>query len=76
MSAAEDEKELTLVDHLVELRDRILKALVAIVVIFLCLFPFANEIYVFIATPLISALPENSSMIAIDPTAPFSPRSN
>ncbi|MCB1670398.1 MAG: twin-arginine translocase subunit TatC [Gammaproteobacteria bacterium] len=71
MSAAEDEKELTLVDHLVELRDRILKALVAIVVIFLCLFPFANEIYVFIATPLISALPENSSMIAIDPTAPF-----
>jgi len=71
MSSAEDEKELTLIDHLVELRDRILKALVAVVVIFLCLFPFANEIYVFIADPLISALPENSSMIAIDPTSPF-----
>ncbi len=71
MSSAEDDKELTLVDHLVELRDRILKALVAVVVIFLCLFPFANEIYVFIADPLIAALPENSSMIAIDPTSPF-----
>jgi sec-independent protein translocase protein TatC len=71
MSSAEDEKELTLIDHLVELRDRILKALVAVVVIFLCLFPFANEIYVFIADPLISALPENASMIAIDPTSPF-----
>lgn len=71
MSSAEEEKELTLIDHLVELRDRILKAMVAVVVIFLCLFPFANEIYVFIADPLISALPENASMIAIDPTAPF-----
>ena len=71
MTTAEDEKELTLVDHLIELRDRILKSLVAVVLFFLCLFPFANEIYTFVAEPLISALPENSSMIAIDPTSPF-----
>jgi sec-independent protein translocase protein TatC len=71
MAAAEEEKELTLVDHLIELRDRILKSLVAIVVLFLALFAFSNEIYTYVAEPLISALPENSSMIAIDPTSPF-----
>ena len=42
MAAAEEEKELTLVDHLIELRDRILKSLVAIVVLFLALFAFSN----------------------------------
>jgi sec-independent protein translocase protein TatC len=71
MAAAEEEKELTLIDHLIELRDRILKSLVAIVVLFLALFSFSNEIYTYVADPLISALPEGSSMIAIDPTSPF-----
>jgi len=71
MSSAEDEKELTLIDHLVELRDRILKSLVAVVVLFLALFYFANDIYTYVAAPLISALPEGTSMIAVDPTAPF-----
>ena len=71
MTSAEDEKELTLVDHLVELRDRIIKCLVVLVVLFLALFYFANDIYTYVAEPLISALPENTSMIAIDPTAPF-----
>ena len=71
MTSAEDEKELTLIDHLVELRDRILKSMVAVVVLFLALFAFANEIYTYVAEPLISVLPEGSSMIAIDPTSPF-----
>lgn len=71
MSSAEEEKELTLIDHLVELRDRILKSLVAIVVMFLALFYFSNDIYTYVAEPLISALPEGTNMIAIDPTAPF-----
>ncbi len=71
MASAEEEKELTLVDHLIELRDRILKSIIAIVVLFLALFAFSNEIYTYVAEPLISALPENSSMIAIDPTSPF-----
>lgn len=71
MSSAEEEKELTLIDHLVELRDRILKCLVAVVVLFLALFYFANDIYTYVAEPLIAALPEGSSMIAIDPTSPF-----
>ena len=71
MVSAEDEKELTLIDHLVELRDRILKCVTAIVVFFLALFYWANDIYNYVALPLIQALPEGSSMIAIDPTSPF-----
>ena len=69
--SAEYEKELTLIDHLVELRDRILKCVTAIVVFFLALFYWANDIYNYVALPLIQALPEGSSMIAIDPTSPF-----
>ena len=71
MTSAEDEKELTLIDHLVELRDRIMKSLIAVVVLFLALFYFANDIYTYVASPLISALPEGTSMIAVDPTSPF-----
>ncbi|HJN94450.1 MAG: twin-arginine translocase subunit TatC [Gammaproteobacteria bacterium] len=71
MTSAEDEKELTLIDHLVELRDRILKCIVAIVVLFLALFTWADQIYLFVAGPLLDVLPEGTSMIAIDPTSPF-----
>ncbi|MDX1491602.1 MAG: twin-arginine translocase subunit TatC [Pseudohongiellaceae bacterium] len=65
------EKELTLIDHLIELRDRLIKSIASIFIIFLCLFYFANDIYTFVADPLISVLPENMGMIAIDPTSPF-----
>ncbi len=71
MSSAEDEKELTLIDHLIELRDRIFKCLIAVLILFLALFAFANDIYTYVATPLLDALPEGSTMIAIDPTSPF-----
>jgi len=71
MTSAEDEKELTLIDHLIELRDRFLKCLLAIIILFLALFAFSNDIYTYVATPLLDALPEGSSMIAIDPTSPF-----
>ena len=71
MTSAEDEKELTLIDHLIELRDRIIRCLLAIIILFLALFAFANDIYTYVATPLLDALPEGSTMIAIDPTSPF-----
>ncbi|MCH7816135.1 MAG: twin-arginine translocase subunit TatC [Proteobacteria bacterium] len=71
MTSAEDKKELTLIDHLVELRDRILRCIIALVVLFLALFAFRNDIYTFVATPLLDALPEGATMIAIDPTSPF-----
>ena len=47
MSPEEEEKELTLIDHLIELRDRIFKCLLAILILFLALFAFANDIYTY-----------------------------
>ena len=63
--------ELSLIDHLIELRNRLVKCVVAVLVLFLGLFYFANDIYTYVAQPMIAALPENTSMIAVDPTAPF-----
>lgn len=65
------EKEFTLIDHLIELRNRLIKAIASIFIIFLSLFYFANDIYTFVADPLMSVLPEGMGMIAIDPTSPF-----
>ena len=64
-------KEQPLIDHLVELRGALLKALVFVLLLFVLLLPFANTIYEFIATPLIAKLPENSSMIATEVASPF-----
>jgi sec-independent protein translocase protein TatC len=57
--------------HLVELRDRLLRIVVAILLIFLCLFYWANDIYTYLAGPLTRHLPEGSQMIAIDVASPF-----
>lgn len=59
------------VSHLVELRDRILRSLLAVVVLILILVPFANDLYVFFAKPLMAALPEGTSMISTEPHGPF-----
>lgn len=60
-----------LVMHLIELRNRLLYCVMAVVVAFLALFYFANDIYTFVATPLQVFLPDNSSMIATEVAAPF-----
>lgn len=57
--------------HLVELRDRLLKAVLAVLLVFLPLSFYANDIYSFLADPLLKHLPENSTMIAIDVASPF-----
>jgi sec-independent protein translocase protein TatC len=57
--------------HLVELRDRLLRMVIAIVLVFLVLFPFANEIYTFVAEPIRAQLPEGSQMIATQVASPF-----
>ncbi len=57
--------------HLLELRDRLLRMVAAIAVIFLVLFPFANDIYAFIAKPLMDKLPQGTSMIATEVASPF-----
>ena len=62
---------MSFVDHLRELRTRLLRSVVLLVVIFVALFYFANDIYTLVAAPLLAMLPETSSMIAIDVTSPF-----
>ncbi|HIF47303.1 twin-arginine translocase subunit TatC [Candidatus Thioglobus sp.] len=64
-------KEMTFVQHLVELRDILLRSVIAILVIFISLFPFANEVYSFIAAPIINVLPQGSNLIAIGVISPF-----
>ena len=61
------EKEQSLVDHLIELRDRLLKAILSIVVIFICLVAFMNDIYNFLSSAVTAVLPEGSNLIIIDP---------
>ncbi|MCW1720440.1 twin-arginine translocase subunit TatC [Pseudoalteromonas sp. A3] len=59
------------VAHLIELRDRLIKSLFSILVIFIGLVYFANDIYEFVAAPLVAHLPSTATMIATDVTAPF-----
>ncbi len=63
--------EMPLLAHLVELRSRLLKAVLAIVAIFLVLIFFANELYLIVSNPLMAALPEGSEMVATSVIAPF-----
>lgn len=60
-----------LMSHLVELRDRLLRMCLAVGIAFLCLFPFADSLFTLLAAPLISKLPEGSSMIATAVASPF-----
>jgi len=68
---SEDGDELPFVSHLVELRDRLLRVVLAVIVIFLGLVPFANWLFTQLAGPLMAHLPEGSSMVAIDVASPF-----
>ena len=61
----------TFISHLVELRDRLLRSLIAILVIFACLFPWASELYDVLASPMMQTLPEGSKMIATGVITPF-----
>jgi sec-independent protein translocase protein TatC len=61
----------TFISHLVELRDRLLRALIAFGLVLLVLIPFSSELYDLLATPMMSALPEGSKMIATGVITPF-----
>jgi len=63
--------EQPLISHLVELRTRLLRSVGAILLVFVALIYFSNDIYDFIAQPLLSQLPEGTSMIATDVATPF-----
>jgi sec-independent protein translocase protein TatC len=60
-----------LVDHLIELRNRLLYCLIAVGLVFIALVHFSNDIYSFVAEPLLALLPEGGSMIATEVATPF-----
>lgn len=66
----EDNQE-TFLSHLVELRDRLVRALVAVIVVFLALVNWARDIYTLLAAPMLAALPEGGHMIATDVAGAF-----
>ena len=61
----------TFISHLVELRDRMLRAILAVVLVFVCLFPWAKDLYALLAAPLLSVLPKGGQMIATDVVGVF-----
>ena len=61
----------TLISHLLELRDRLLRSMIAVLVVFLPFAFFSNELFTIIASPLIDKLPEGNSLIATSVVAPF-----
>ncbi len=75
MSAEEQPEELggeaPLLSHLIELRTRLLRTVAVIVVLFIAMAPFANQLFTLVAEPLMAKLPEGTSMIATQVASPF-----
>ncbi len=71
MTSQRKKEEMTFVQHLVELRDKLLHSVLAILLVFVGIFPFANEVYGFIAAPIINVLPADTNIIAIGVISPF-----
>ncbi|HEX8986712.1 MAG TPA: twin-arginine translocase subunit TatC [Rhodocyclaceae bacterium] len=61
----------TFISHLIELRDRLIKAIAAVLILFFCLVPWSGEVYDLLAHPLMVALPPGSKMIATGVITPF-----
>ena len=59
------------ISHLVELRDRMIRAIAAVLIVFICLFPWAKDLYAFMAQPMLAALPAGGQMIATDVVGVF-----
>lgn len=59
------------ITHLIELRTRLLNSVVALTLVFICLFPWASDLYALLAQPLLAKLPKGGQMIATDVTTPF-----
>lgn len=57
--------------HLIELRDRLLRCVVALLLVFMCLFPWARDLYALLAQPMIASMPAGGQLIATEVTAPF-----
>ncbi len=57
--------------HLIELRKRLLNVTVVLLLVFICLFPWASDLYALLAQPMLAKLPKGGQMIATDVTTPF-----
>lgn len=66
-----EQPEMPLVEHLLELRNRLLKMVLAVAICFAVIYPFANELYLWLAEPIRTLLPVGQTMIATDITSPF-----
>ncbi|HVJ36234.1 MAG TPA: twin-arginine translocase subunit TatC [Stenotrophomonas sp.] len=72
MNAPEElQTESSLIEHLVELRSRLVRALLGLGVVLLALLPFTRSIYTWLARPLVSQLPAGQTMIAMNPAGAF-----
>lgn len=65
------DKEDTFISHLIEMRDRLLRAVLGVVILFVILFPWAKDLYALLAKPLLAVLPKGGQMIATEVTTPF-----
>ncbi len=65
-----DEQQ-TFISHLIELRDRLLRSAIAWIVLFVCLFPWAKDLYTLLAQPMLASLPQGGQMIATEVVTPF-----
>lgn len=71
MTDASQAKSEPFVSHLIELRNRMLWAIGSVLIIFICLVPFANDLYEWFVEPLLSNLPQGGTMISTEPHGPF-----
>jgi sec-independent protein translocase protein TatC len=61
----------TFISHLVELRDRLIRSILAVIIVFLCMVNWARDIYSLLAAPMLAALPQGGHMIATDVAGAF-----
>ena len=66
-----DDTEQPLISHLVELRDRLLRIVLVVAIVFVVLIPFSNTLFTKLSGPLLAHMPEGANMIAIEVASPF-----
>ena len=70
-SGTDGDAEGSLLDHLIELRARLLRAVAGLLLVFVVLLPFANRLYAWLAQPLLDKLPKGGQLIAVEVASPF-----
>jgi sec-independent protein translocase protein TatC len=71
MQTADDTPQSRLIDHLIELRSRLMRAVAGLLVVLVALLPFANRLYAWLAEPLLAKLPAGGKLIATGVASPF-----